>query len=108
MTVISVPDPEDPRSDKPIAVPETLADLQRSYDEAREAIRVHQQGTQRPVLEWDQGTRAESDRLMDVWRAVAAELRAGIEESGLESEFGAHKVARAVRKAAYGPDYAGK
>ncbi|MFD3452099.1 hypothetical protein ACFWVC_07945 [Streptomyces sp. NPDC058691] len=108
MTVISVPDPEDPKSGKSIPVPGSLADLQRSYDEAREAIGVHRRGTQRPVPEWDEETRAESDRLLDAWRAVAVELREGIEESGLEAEFGAYKVGRALRKAAYGLDYDGK
>ncbi|MFD3452788.1 hypothetical protein ACFWVC_11435 [Streptomyces sp. NPDC058691] len=95
-------------SKKTISVPEALADLQCSFDEARKAIGVHQRGTQRPVLEWDEETRAESDRLMDAWRTVAVELRAGIEESGLEAEFGSYDLGRALRKAAYGEDYAGE
>lgn len=105
MTVISVHLAD---SKKTIPVPQSLADLQRSFDEARKAIGVHQRGTQRPVLEWDEETRAESDQLLDAWRAVATELREGIEESGLETEFGAYDLARALRKAAYGLDYAGE
>ncbi|WUD70476.1 hypothetical protein OG937_01510 [Streptomyces sp. NBC_00510] len=42
------------------------------------------------------------------WEEVAAEFRAAIEESGLQAEHGSYELGRAIRKAAYGEDYAGE
>jgi hypothetical protein len=45
-----------------ITVPESLADLQRSFDAARKAVRDHHRATG-PVLEWTTEQRAEGDAL---------------------------------------------
>lgn len=90
-----------------MSVPDSLADLQRSFDAARRAVREHHRATG-PVLEWTEEQRAEGDRLHAAWVEAAAELRAAVEESGLEAEHGAYELGRALRKAAYGDDYAGE
>jgi hypothetical protein len=90
-----------------MTVPDSLADLQRSFDAARKAVREHHRATG-PVLEWTDEQRAEGDRQQAAWVQVATELRAAVADFGLEAEHGAYKLGRALRKAAYGDDYAGE
>ncbi|SNT34595.1 hypothetical protein [Actinacidiphila glaucinigra] len=89
-------------------VPESLAELRRQYDTARRALDAHHRATKTAVLEWSEQQRAESVALQAKWQEVAAEFRAAIEESGLEAKHGSFELGRAIRKAAYGDDYAGE
>ncbi|MET9880909.1 hypothetical protein ABZZ36_40875 [Actinacidiphila glaucinigra] len=89
-------------------VPESLADLRRRYDTARKAIEAHQRAIKISVVEWSEEQQAESAALQAKWVEAAAEFQAAIEESGLEAEHGSYEVGRAIRRAAYGDDYAGE
>jgi hypothetical protein len=90
-----------------IEIPPALADLQRAVDAAQAAVRQHHRGVGRPVLEWTGEERAEADRLEAAWKTAAAELQAAIEADGQEVGQ-AYEYRRALRKAAYGEDYAGQ
>lgn len=90
-----------------ITIPPALAVLQRAVDAAQAAVRQHHRGVGRPVLEWTPDERAESDQLEAAWEQAAAELQAAIEEQGAEVGQ-SYEYRRALRKAAYGDDYAGR
>ncbi|MFJ4990082.1 hypothetical protein ACIP9H_40580 [Streptomyces sp. NPDC088732] len=90
-----------------ITIPETLAELQRTSDAAREAVAAHQRSIDRHVLEWTDAERAEGDRLQAAREAAAAELQAAIEADGQEVGQ-SYEYRRALRKAAYGEGYAGQ
>lgn len=90
-----------------IETPPALAVLQRAVDAAQAAVRQHHRGVGRPVLEWTPQERDESDQLEAAWKAAAAELQAAIEAEGAEVGQ-SYDYRRALRKAAYGEDYAGQ
>ncbi|MFJ4847525.1 hypothetical protein [Streptomyces sp. NPDC088733] len=90
-----------------ITISDALAELQRASDAAREAVGAHHRAVGTPVLEWSDEERAEGDRLQVVRKEAAAALQAAIEADGQEVG-NSYDFRRALRKAAYGQDYAGQ
>ncbi|MDX3074636.1 hypothetical protein [Streptomyces sp. MI02-7b] len=90
-----------------ITISDTLAELQRASDAAREAVGAYHRSVGRPVLEWTDEECAEGERLQAVRQEAAAALQAAIEEDGQEVGQ-AYEFRRALRRAAYGEDYAGQ
>lgn len=84
-----------------ITIPDPLADLQRSFDAARKAVRDHHRASG-PVLESTEEKRAEGDRLQAKWVGVVKSAGRPLAVRTGGRARGA-RLGWALRKAVYGP-----